>query len=117
MQLLLPRWASVNLATFGFSLVRLTLMDADVVAGQSSSCPGIHVKVTHTGLCALAYGTAAAFGLFVSIAAAPGIEEDQPVKPKRVLGATVTPVEGPTALVSAPAAERSRTLTRSPEVR
>ena len=45
MQLLLPRWASVNLATFGFSLVRLTLVDADVVAGQSSSCPGIHVTI------------------------------------------------------------------------
>lgn len=39
------------------------------------------------------------------------------MKPKRVLGATVTLLEGPTDRVSAPAAERSRTLARSPEVR
>lgn len=45
MQLLLPRWASVNLATVGFSFARLTLVDPGVVAGEASSCPGIHVTI------------------------------------------------------------------------
>jgi uncharacterized protein (DUF2141 family) len=45
MRLPLPRWASVNLATFGFSLVRLTLVGPGVVAGQTPSCPGIHVTI------------------------------------------------------------------------